>query len=716
MNFISWKPFFFFFFFFFFVLSTQRELTEASKKIWKQANHPPRGWNSYDSFSWIINEEEFLQNAELVSKRLLTHGYQYVVVDFLWYRKNVKGATKDSGGLDVIDKWGRVIPEPERFPSSRYGEGFTELAKKVHAMGLLFGIHIMRGISTQAVNANTPILDTSTGAAYNESGRLWTAKDIGLTDRKCAWMPQGFMSVNTKLGAGRAFLRSLHQQYAEWGVDFGFQGRIQVKGRDDIKIFMQVLKEIDRPIVYSLSPGVGATPAMAKDVSPLVNMYRVTGDDWDSWSDVASHFNISSNFAAANMIGSTGLRGNSWPDLDMLPLGWLTDPGVNQGPHRNSNLTIEEQRTQITLWSIAKTPLMFGGDMRKLDDATYNIIANPTLLEINTFSRHNMEFPYITGENGTVTTSTSSKEMNASDSHFLGLTFCKDPRVKGWVSVVLDNELEKICWKDKIGRKQSPPFCLYKSKHLLKSGDEKIPQEQKYHGKHHLSALDSTELCLDASSKGKLRSHELKTSSFSPCRWDTNQLWELNNNDTLVNSYSGLCGVLKPVEGKGQIYLAFFNLSPRKMVISTKITDLHKVLRRSNISQGSCKYREVWTGKDYGIAEETISLEVVHGNIEIIGLGQLAMGFGGLVRLGLMPVGHVNFAGKQIECEVEDGGWVAGKHGESVFSSLKPKIRNGAVYLIYGFVSLYGGDFGFVEDGFVYWIGDDGWDLIGGGK
>jgi len=34
------------------------------------------------------------------------------------------------------------------------------------------------------------------------------------------------------------------------------------------------------------------------------------------------------DFAAANMIGSTGLKGKSWPDLDMLPLGWLTDPGM----------------------------------------------------------------------------------------------------------------------------------------------------------------------------------------------------------------------------------------------------------------------------------------------------------------------------------------------------------------------------------------------------
>ena len=27
------------------------------------------------------------------------------------------------------------------------------------------------------------------------------------------------------------------------------------------------------------------------------------------------------------MIGAKGLLGKSWPDLDILPLGWLTDPG-----------------------------------------------------------------------------------------------------------------------------------------------------------------------------------------------------------------------------------------------------------------------------------------------------------------------------------------------------------------------------------------------------
>lgn len=84
------------------------------------------------------------------------------MVDYLWYRRKVKGAYVDSLGFDVIDEWGRMIPDPGRWPSSKGGKGFTDIAKQVHDMGLKFGIHVMRGISTQAFNANTPILDITT--------------------------------------------------------------------------------------------------------------------------------------------------------------------------------------------------------------------------------------------------------------------------------------------------------------------------------------------------------------------------------------------------------------------------------------------------------------------------------------------------------------------------------------------------------------------------
>ncbi|XLQ99756.1 hypothetical protein HN51_054471 [Arachis hypogaea] len=105
---------------------------------------------------------------------------------------------------------------------------------------------------------------------------------------------------------------------------------------------------------------------MAKDVIGLVSMYRITGDEWDTWWDVKGHFDVTRDFATANLIGAAGLNGKSWPDLDMLPFGWLTDPGVNEGSHRYCRRNLEKQKTQIILWAIAKSPLMHGGDLRKM--------------------------------------------------------------------------------------------------------------------------------------------------------------------------------------------------------------------------------------------------------------------------------------------------------------------------------------------------------------
>ncbi|XP_024991132.1 uncharacterized protein LOC112525293 isoform X1 [Cynara cardunculus var. scolymus] len=607
-------------FFFIFWFSYGRVLSEI------HASLPPRGWNSYDSFCWTISEDEFLQNAQLVSQKLHAHGYEYAVVDYLWYRKLVPGAYVDSLGFDVIDEWGRVIPDPGRWPSSKGGKGFTEVAKKVHDMGLKFGFHIMRGISTQAVNANTPILDITTGKAYVESGKVWHAKDIGIKERACGWMKNGFMSVDTSLGAGRAFLRSLHHQYAEWNVDFVKHDCVFGEDLDlnEIETVSEILKELDRPILYSLSPGTSVTPAMAKQVAPLVNMYRVTGDDWDNWGDVAAHFDVSRDFAAASMVGAKGLLGNSWPDLDMLPLGWLTDPGSNEGPHRMSKLSLDEQKTQMTLWSMARSPLMFGGDMRKLDDATYGLITNPTLLEINSFSSNNKEFPYITSttdlrflEQGSNFQTRSLKEAGSSEKLVLGFSSCHDSQAKGWYK-----DLERVCWRWHSRSEKVEPFCLYKTEPLLQS-DEGVAYSGKYQGKFHLRARNRAGFCFDTSSKRRLTSKERKRASFSPCRLDTNQMWELSNNGTLVNGYSGSCASIKATKAdaspggirswiatgkKGEIYLSYFNLNPARTVISTTLSNLSKAFPTINFRSCSCK--EVWSGKDYGSLQHSLSVSV----------------------------------------------------------------------------------------------------------
>ena len=58
-------------------------------------------------------------------------------------------------------------------------------------------------------------------------------------------------------------------------------------------LWRQLLGEFERPIIYSLSPGANANLELAKKINGLVNMYRVTADDWDQWEHVKAHFDVS---------------------------------------------------------------------------------------------------------------------------------------------------------------------------------------------------------------------------------------------------------------------------------------------------------------------------------------------------------------------------------------------------------------------------------------
>jgi hypothetical protein len=196
-----------------------------------QAATPPRGWNSYDSYTWKVGEADFLANCEAVSKQLGPSGYEYCVVDYLWFQDlkpsgtaavaepqpefaglRSKGKVSDPITKLHIDEFGRLLPAADRWPSTVVGGksvGFKPIADKVHAMGMKFGIHIMRGISTAAVEAKSPI----------QGGGGATAADVGVESELCPWW-KGVMAVNLTHPAGQLYYDSIHHQYADWGVDF----------------------------------------------------------------------------------------------------------------------------------------------------------------------------------------------------------------------------------------------------------------------------------------------------------------------------------------------------------------------------------------------------------------------------------------------------------------------------------------------------------------
>ncbi|ERN13857.1 hypothetical protein AMTR_s00049p00233090 [Amborella trichopoda] len=74
----------------------------------------------------------------------------------------------------------------------------------------------------------------------------------------------------------------------------------------------------------SIFPGKSADPEMAAAINKLIKMYRITVDNWDEWEDVQGHFDFKRDFAKSGLIGAGGFLGKSWPDMDMLPLGWIS--------------------------------------------------------------------------------------------------------------------------------------------------------------------------------------------------------------------------------------------------------------------------------------------------------------------------------------------------------------------------------------------------------
>jgi alpha-galactosidase len=75
-------------------------------------------------------------------------------------------------------------------------------------------------------------------------------------------------------------------------------------------------------------------------------------------------------------------RPGSWPDADMIPFGRLRRRGPF-GEESNSRLTRDEQVTLMTFWCLARSPLIFGGDMPLNDASTESLLTNDEVLEAN---------------------------------------------------------------------------------------------------------------------------------------------------------------------------------------------------------------------------------------------------------------------------------------------------------------------------------------------
>ena len=327
---------------------------------------PPMGWNSWNSFGPTITEAQALENADIMVAQLLPFGYNVFTVDIQWYEPNANSYEYRKDAELTMDQYGRLQPAPNRFPSAAGGTGFRKLADQIHARGMKFGIHLMRGIPRQAVRLNTPILGTKL-----------RAQDIADTKAICEWNGDMYGVDMTKPGA-QEYYNSVFKQYADWGVDFvkmDDMSRPYERNWPEVEAAHKAIAASGRPIVLSLSPGE-MDLRWANHVPHYAQMWRISDDFWDEWRLLNDQFQRLENWNPV-------MGANAWPDADMLPLGRLALGA------RDTKFTPDEQQTLMSLWSIARSPLIMGGDLRHLDAKTLGLLTNPEVLAVNQRSRDN---------------------------------------------------------------------------------------------------------------------------------------------------------------------------------------------------------------------------------------------------------------------------------------------------------------------------------------
>jgi len=338
----------------------------------KLAASPPMGWNSWDSYGLTVNEDQFKANASVLAS-LKQYGWTYAVIDEGWYMANPDGSSVEQKQY-LWNESGLLTPVASRFPSSAGGAGFKPIADWVHAQGLKFGIHIVRGIPRGVVAANLPIAGTSFHAA-----------DAADMSSPCPW-DEGNWGIKDN-AAGQAYYDSMIALYAHWGLDF-----LKVDCISDhpyrpteIRQIAEAIRKSGRPIVLSLSPGPTQIEHAA-EVAGWAQMWRITNDHWDAW-EFEKHtpdgypFGLKGEFDVLAQWSPYAGAGH-WPDADMLPEGWI-GPHPGDGPERHTRFTPDEQRTEFTLWAIVRSPLILGGNLTKLDPLTRSLMANQDVLFIN---------------------------------------------------------------------------------------------------------------------------------------------------------------------------------------------------------------------------------------------------------------------------------------------------------------------------------------------
>jgi len=288
---------------------------------------PPMGWNSWYIHYFRVTQQHMQAAADvMVASGMADFGYMYVNIDDCWMKRK--------GDEPYRDARGAVLPN-EKFPDIK------EMVDYIHGKGLRAGTYISPG--------------------------PWT----------CAGYVGSYQHERVDA-----------QQFAEWGFDFlkydwcSYENVATGEGRERLmkpySLMGGILKSLDRDMVFNLCQyGMGDVWEWGGQVGG--NCWRTTGDLGLARNQRLPGFY---SIGLSNAQHWEYAKPGQWNDPDYILIGWVGAAHA-QAEGTPTTLTANEQYAYMSMWCLMAAPLIFSGDMEKLDPFTLNVLCNAEVIAID---------------------------------------------------------------------------------------------------------------------------------------------------------------------------------------------------------------------------------------------------------------------------------------------------------------------------------------------
>lgn len=291
---------------------------------------PPMGWNHWYAHYDRITDKMMREAADvMISSGMADVGYQYVNIDDCWMNAPKNNDPMRVGPLR--DENGNIIPN-KHFPDMNGLTGY------IHNKGLKTGIYTSPGKLTCGGFA---------GAYQHEEQDARQFAAWGFDFLKYDWCSYGEIAGKDKS------VEAYQKPYRQMGT---------------------ILKSLNRDMVLNLCQyGMGDVWKWGGEVG---------GQCWRTSGDLGFELDRIFDVALKNCEHRQYSKPGEWNDPDYIQIGWIGNAN-KMGTPELTPMPAAMQYAYMSMWSLMASPLIYSGDMSKLDKFTLNVLCNTEVIDIN---------------------------------------------------------------------------------------------------------------------------------------------------------------------------------------------------------------------------------------------------------------------------------------------------------------------------------------------